>query len=296
VMRSTAVSDESAEIPLTLPESSPALNLVHRYSAAWHSVSVVVQRHGYGGDSSAGNHGHVSEVEAGAAASAINAALRAQPLSLNAYGVCPGDQALDEGAPAVSLCRDGWYAHQGPALNTASGSCKPSLAPSGGWPKGASAATRRKAAQQHTRMWVTCDVPQRGMNASWGRSAVPSMANPHDTHESRPADVSVLVVDGSSDGESAVAPLLSLMIVQLQLTLHSLVLYGRVCDTRFVRCALATCVTRSKLSLQRAPGRLSVPCCRLPVTSVRRRDGTYHWSHKCFARVSQESHRRRHRV
>jgi hypothetical protein len=97
---------------------------------------------------------------------------------------------------------------------------------------------------------------------------VPSAPNPHNSAAGRPADVSVIVVGGDAShgsGVEAVDALLPLLVVQLQLTLHAVVLYGRVCSSDDVKQvikqvlyrALCTC---GPLQLMRVVVEVIPPC------------------------------------
>jgi hypothetical protein len=136
-----------------------------------------------------------------AASTAMKAALHARPLALYAFGVC------DDAPMAGVLCADGWYSH-------AAGSCSSTL------PGDASPRTRRQLPRSHTRTWLSCDVPQLRVSAAWG-DAIPSQPDAHNSDE-RPADVSVVVVSP----DNSTANLTALLTVQLQRTLHSLVIFG----------------------------------------------------------------------
>ena len=138
--------------------------------------------------------------------------------------MCDGDS---HDVKALS-CRDAWYSHDQPE-----GDCASQGLRGGESEKGRHGTL--PGAQPRTRMWVTCDVPQRSMGTTLDRSQVPSAPNPHNSAAGRPADVSVIVVGsdtgGQGGGVQAVDALLPLLVVQLQLTLHAVVLYGRVCSS-----------------------------------------------------------------
>jgi hypothetical protein len=174
-----------------------AYELVRLFAAAWDVVAVV-----------APNAGHAM-----AASTAMTAALAGRPLALYAFGVC-------DGAPMASvLCADGWYSH-------ATGSCSSTL------PGDTSSAERRelRMTRSYTRTWLSCDVPQLRVSGTWG-DAIPSQRDAHDS-DARPADVSVVVVSP----DNSTANLTALLTVQLQRSLHSLVIFGDgVCASPAVR-------------------------------------------------------------